>query len=95
MCIGFLTPASLHYVRNHGPPPKGSWKDHRISLGGLCPSPIEISMSDLWTLPRHSVAVLLGTITLSIRCMIVLLLIPYSISSFIVGVNVLVVLLHQ
>jgi len=56
---GFLTPASLHYVRNHGPPPKGSWKDHRISLGGLCPSPIEISMSDLWTLPRHSVAVLL------------------------------------
>ena len=64
MCIGFLTPASLHYVRNHGPPPKGSWKDHRISLGGLCPSPIEISMSDLWTLPRHSVAVLLGTITI-------------------------------
>ena len=54
-------------------------------------------MSDLWTLPRHSVAALLGTITLSIRYMIVLLLIlPYSISSFIVFVNVLVVvLLHQ
>ena len=66
MCIGFLTPASLHYVRNHGPPPRGSWKDHRISLGGLSPSPIVISMSDLWTLPRHSVAALLGNVSLSL-----------------------------
>lgn len=65
--IGFLTPSSLHYVRNHGPPPKASWKDHRIHLGGLAPSPITITMADLWALPRHSIPALLG------RCMILLL----------------------
>eukprot|EP00546_Thalassionema_frauenfeldii_P009872 CAMPEP_0178920376 /NCGR_PEP_ID=MMETSP0786-20121207/14971_1 /TAXON_ID=186022 /ORGANISM="Thalassionema frauenfeldii, Strain CCMP 1798" /LENGTH=904 /DNA_ID=CAMNT_0020594437 /DNA_START=27 /DNA_END=2741 /DNA_ORIENTATION=+ len=30
----FLTPSSLHYVRNHGAVPKLQWDTHQISIGG-------------------------------------------------------------
>jgi len=30
---GFITPTSLHYVRNHGPVPKLSWDTHRLHVG--------------------------------------------------------------
>ena len=31
---GFLTPASLHYVRNHGACPQLAWETHTISVNG-------------------------------------------------------------
>jgi len=44
----FITPSSLHYVRNHGACPKLTWEDHTISFGGPCvTNPFEISMDEL------------------------------------------------
>ena len=33
MSRGFITPVSLHYVRNHGPVPKLAWETHRLNIG--------------------------------------------------------------
>lgn len=33
MARGFITPVSLHYVRNHGPVPKMSWDTHKLNIG--------------------------------------------------------------
>ena len=30
----FITPCSLHYVRNHGACPQLKWEEHTISIGG-------------------------------------------------------------
>ena len=30
---GFITPVSLHYVRNHGAVPKCEWDTHKLSIG--------------------------------------------------------------
>jgi len=44
----FITPSSLHYVRNHGACPKLKWEEHSITFGGPCAtSPFEISMDEL------------------------------------------------
>lgn len=44
----FITPSSLHYVRNHGACPKLSWETHTICVGGpLVQTPLEISMDQL------------------------------------------------
>jgi len=44
----FITPSSLHYVRNHGACPKLTWEDHTIIIGGpLVPKPIEMSMDEI------------------------------------------------
>eukprot|EP01038_Epipyxis_sp_PR26KG_P005180 gene5180-7207_t len=56
MSKGFITPTSLHYVRNHGATPKIDWEKHIIRIGGIAPNPIEVTMDDLIKLPRHSVA---------------------------------------
>jgi len=47
MAAGFITPVSLHIVRNHGAVPKLDWKTHRIEIGGLVEKPMSISMDDL------------------------------------------------
>lgn len=44
---GFITPASLHYVRNHGPVPRASWDDWRISITGLVRKPLTLNMEDI------------------------------------------------
>ncbi|CAO2834706.1 unnamed protein product [Amaranthus hypochondriacus] len=44
---GFITPAPLHYVRNHGPVPKGKWEDWTIEVTGLVKRPTRISMDQL------------------------------------------------
>lgn len=44
---GFITPASLHYVRNHGAVPKLSWDTHSLSIGGMVNKPITLSMDDI------------------------------------------------
>ena len=56
---GFITPASLHYVRNHGAAPPIIWEEHKIHISGLVPTPIVLTMTDLLKLPRHSVPVTL------------------------------------
>lgn len=43
----FITPSSLHYVRNHGACPKLTWEDHTIQIGGLVSTPLEMSMDEL------------------------------------------------
>lgn len=54
---GFITPNSLHFVRNHGAAPAIDWHNHKIYLGGLCPKPVALTMKKLLTLPRHSLPV--------------------------------------
>eukprot|EP00928_Gymnodinium_smaydae_P010609 TRINITY_DN1399_c0_g1_i1.p1 TRINITY_DN1399_c0_g1~~TRINITY_DN1399_c0_g1_i1.p1 ORF type:complete len:902 (-),score=171.45 TRINITY_DN1399_c0_g1_i1:537-3242(-) len=43
---GWVTPPSLHVVRNHGAVPKLSWENHRLKIEGV-PNPCELSMDDL------------------------------------------------
>jgi nitrate reductase (NAD(P)H) len=44
----FITPSSLHYVRNHGACPKLSWKEHTVCVGGkLVPNALELSMDEI------------------------------------------------
>ena len=43
----FITPSSLHYVRNHGACPKLTWEDHKIKIGGIVDKPFEIGMDEL------------------------------------------------
>ena len=44
---GPVTPASLHYVRSHGPVPRLGWNTHRLSVGGLVERPATFSMDQL------------------------------------------------
>ena len=56
---GFITPAALHYVRNHGAVPKISWEEHRLSVGGLVDSPTTFTMDDLVAMPSRELPVTL------------------------------------
>lgn len=56
---GFITPPSLHYVRNHGAVPNIDWHNHVIHLGGLLPQHKQIKMKDILKLPMHSLPVTL------------------------------------
>lgn len=56
---GFLTPISLHYVRNHGKCPRLSWDDHTISIKGLVNKPVTLTMDELVQFPSTSVPVTL------------------------------------
>ncbi|RZB69349.1 nitrate reductase [NADH] 2-like [Glycine soja] len=44
---GFITPAPLHYVRNHGPVPKANWEDWTVEVTGLVKRPNRFSMKNL------------------------------------------------
>merc|ERR1719327_1265218 len=57
---GFLTPASLHYVRNHGHAPKLSWAEHTIDISGLVDRPMKLTMAELVKLPSITVPVTLN-----------------------------------
>lgn len=48
---GFITPTSLHYVRNHGPVPKLSWDTHKVVIDGDVSNPLTLSMDDIAKLP--------------------------------------------
>ena len=37
MARGFITPVSLHYVRNHGPVPRVAWDTHKLNIGESYP----------------------------------------------------------
>lgn len=56
----YLTPPTLHYVRNHGICPKLFWHSHTIEITGLVDKPVNLTMQELMTLPRISVPVTLN-----------------------------------
>jgi len=48
----FITPSSMHYVRNHGACPKLNWLEHKVSIGGsVVRKPFEMSMDQLAAMP--------------------------------------------
>ncbi|XP_062221861.1 nitrate reductase [NAD(P)H] [Phragmites australis] len=49
MAHGFITPAPLHYVRNHGPVPKADWSTWTVEVTGLVKRPAKLSMEQLVT----------------------------------------------
>lgn len=50
---GFITPVSLHYVRNHGPVPKCTWRDHRVTINGLVENPLTLTMDEIYENFEH------------------------------------------
>ena len=56
---GFITPASLHYVRNHGAVPKIKWEEHTLTVGGLVDKPLTLTMADIIALPAREIPVTL------------------------------------
>lgn len=44
---GFLTPISLHYVRNHGKVPRIKWEEHTLTIKGLVAKTITFTMDEL------------------------------------------------
>lgn len=52
---GWLTPTSLHYVRNHGPVPRRDWGGHTVSIGGLVDTPRTFTMDELVALPSVTI----------------------------------------
>jgi len=57
---GFLTPQTVHYVRNHGHAPKLSWAEHTIDISGLVDRPMKLTMAELVKLPSITVPVTLN-----------------------------------
>ena len=55
----FITPCSLHYVRNHGACPQLEWDTHTVSIGGNVSTPKTYSMDDLVALPSRELPVTL------------------------------------
>ena len=56
----FITPCSLHYVRNHGACPRIKWEEHTVLVGGPCtPKPLELSMDELAAMPPRELPVTL------------------------------------
>lgn len=56
---GFITPASLQYVRTHGATPNPKWEDWKLRVGGVVPNRLTLTMADVVALPRETVAVTL------------------------------------
>ncbi|GMH44112.1 hypothetical protein BSKO_12046 [Bryopsis sp. KO-2023] len=54
---GFITPVSLHLVRNHGAAPKLNWKTHRVEINGLVDKPISLTMDEIVKFPSITVPV--------------------------------------
>lgn len=59
MASGFITPPSLHYVRNHGAVPKITWSSHRITINGLVDKPITLTMDELVAMPSVTLPITL------------------------------------
>ncbi|CAG8482950.1 2965_t:CDS:2 [Paraglomus brasilianum] len=56
---GFLTPNSLHYVRNHGPVPKLQWETHRLVVEGFVKKTLTFSMDEITAMPSRTIPVTL------------------------------------
>ncbi|EAZ07293.1 hypothetical protein OsI_29541 [Oryza sativa Indica Group] len=44
---GFITPAALHFVRNHGAVPRGDWSTWTVEVTGLVKRPMRLTMDEL------------------------------------------------
>ena len=57
---GFITPVSLHYVRNHGAVPKLDWDSHRVQVAGMVERPASFTVPELIALlPSYTIPVTL------------------------------------
>lgn len=56
---GFLTPVSLHYVRNHGKCPQMDWDSHRLRISGLVEKELVLTMDELVALPSVTMPITL------------------------------------
>lgn len=57
---GFITPVSLHYVRNHGAVPKLDWDSHRVHVSGMVDHSMTFSVPELISLlPTYTIPVTL------------------------------------
>lgn len=56
---GFITPISLHYVRNHGKCPDIKWDEHRLTVKGAVGKPTTFTMDELIKLPTTTLPVTL------------------------------------
>ncbi|ORX45271.1 molybdopterin binding oxidoreductase [Hesseltinella vesiculosa] len=54
---GWLTPNELHFVRNHGPVPQVQAESHTLTIRGLIQRPITLTLKDIMTYPRHTIAI--------------------------------------
>ncbi|KAL3677714.1 hypothetical protein R1sor_020670 [Riccia sorocarpa] len=59
MHFGFLTPTSLHYVRNRGAVPQAGWESWTIEVTGLVDRPKKFTMRDLLCFPSRRLPVTL------------------------------------
>ncbi|KAF9538421.1 hypothetical protein EC957_006768 [Mortierella hygrophila] len=57
---GFLTPTSIHYVRNHGAVPPLQWETHTLEISGLVEHPMTLNMDDIAALPSIKLPVTLA-----------------------------------
>ncbi|KAF9924825.1 hypothetical protein FBU30_005274 [Linnemannia zychae] len=48
---GFLTPTSIHYVRNHGAVPHLQWETHKLTISGLVENSMTLTMDEIIALP--------------------------------------------
>jgi len=55
----FLTPKDLFFSRNHGSIPELDPEGYRLVVGGLVDRPLELSMGDLYGLPKMEVVAVL------------------------------------
>ena len=56
---GFITPPSIHYVRNHGYCPKQSWEEHTVTIDGVVDTPLTLTMDELVAMPSLTIPVTL------------------------------------
>ncbi|KAF5831631.1 Mo-co oxidoreductase dimerization domain-containing protein [Dunaliella salina] len=57
MAAGFITPPSIHYVRNHGPAPRIRWDEHRLQVNGLVERPMTLTMDQIVAMPSVTIPV--------------------------------------
>lgn len=56
LIASYITPVELFYKRNHGPIPiVNDITRYRVSIGGLSPKQIELSMADIRALPKYNI----------------------------------------
>lgn len=69
MASGFITPVSLHYVRNHGAVPKLDFDSHRVSVTGMVDRPMTFTVPELIALlPCYTIPVTLVCAGRASRC---------------------------
>ena len=59
MKYGFITPVSLHYVRNHGPAFRKVWNFHRLTVNGAVTGAKTFTMDEIVALPSITIPVTL------------------------------------